>query len=351
MKIVGVVTEFNPFHNGHKYFIEQIKKELNPDVIIALMSGNFVQRGEPALIDKWTRSKVAVINGVNIVLELPVFYSTQNADIFSKGSIGILNKIGIDYLCFGTEVADISILKEISCYVLTNTFNNKLSNYLNEGFSYPKSFNLALEENFNTKNIFKSNNILALEYLKKINTLKSNITVHNIKRIGSDYKYEKISKNYSSATAIRKSVLNGNLKTTEKSLPINSYIELLSFKKKYKKYNHLGLYFDIIKHLVLLNKPNKLKNIYDISEGLNNRIYNMIDKSNDINSLIKLISSKRYTYSKISRSLTNILLNIRLDDYKNIDISELTYLNVLATDKNGISFLKNNSSFNYIFYF
>ncbi len=348
MKVVGVIVEFNPFHNGHKYFIDQIKKELNPDVVIAIMSGNFVQRGEPALIDKWTRSKVAVKNGVNIVLELPVLYSTQNADVFSKGSVGILDKIGIDYLCFGTEVEDITILNEISSHVLTDDFKIRLSDYLNSGFSYPKSFNLALGEKFNTKDIFKSNNILALEYLKKIKELKSEIIPYNIKRIGPDYKSQKIAENYSSATAIRKSILNGDLIKTKDSLPFNSYNEILSFKKSYTKFNRLNLYFEIIKHSVLIKRPEILKDIYDVSEGLHNRIYNMIDKSEDINSLIELISSKRYTHAKISRALTNILLNLEKKYYNNLKVSELTYLNVLAADDNGFNFMKNNSSFNYI---
>jgi len=348
MKTVGIVSEFNPFHIGHEYLLNKVKEKLNPDVIIVIMSGNFVQRGEPAIIDKWSRSKSALLNGSNLVLELPLPYATQNADLFSKGSISILNKLGIDYLCFGSENNNLESLISIRDYVYTDSFKRNLSKYLNLGNSYPKSYNLALTKNFDSEEILKPNNILALEYLKKLKELNSNIIPFSIKRVGSDYKSTELRNDYSSATAIRKAIFEDKILSIENSLPKDSYKELINYTQKYNKYNSLELFYNRIKHLIILKGPNNLKKIYDVSEGLHNRIYNLIEKSENTSDLIKDVSTKRYTYSKISRILTNILLDLTVDFYKTIDINDLTYLNVLASDKMGFKFLKEKESFNFI---
>ncbi len=348
MKTVGIVSEFNPFHNGHKYLIDNVKNKLDPDVIIIIMSGNFVQRGEPAIIDKWSRSKSALLNGANLIIELPVAYATQNADLFSKGSITVLDKLGIDYLCFGTESKDLEPLLSIRDYIYTDIFKKNLSKYLNLGNSYPKAYDLSLQSKFSSKELLKSNNILALEYLKKLKDLKSSIIPYNIQRIGGDYKSTEIRKNYSSATAIRKAMLKENISSIKTSVPEETYKELMKHLQEYNKYNSLELYYDRIKHLIILSGPKELKKIYDVSEGLHNRIYNLIEKSEDIKDLIKNVSTKRYTYSKVSRILTNILLDLTEEFYKKIDIDNLTYLNVLASDTKGFEFLKNNNSFNFI---
>ncbi|MDW7667485.1 MAG: nucleotidyltransferase [Bacillota bacterium] len=348
MKTVGIVSEFNPFHNGHKYLIDSVIDKLNPDVIIIIMSGNFVQRGEPALIDKWARSKSALLNGANLIIELPIAYATQNADLFSKGSISILDKLGIDYLCFGTESKDLEPLLSIRDYIYTDDFKKSLSKHLNLGNSYPKAYDLSLQSKFPSEELLKSNNILALEYLKKLKDLDSNILPFNIQRVGGDYKSTEIRKDYSSATAIRKAVLKDNVLSIKNSVPEESYKELTKYIKDYSNYNSLDLFYEKIKHLIIVKGPKDLKKIYDISEGLHNRIYNLIEESENVTELIENISTKRYTYSKISRILTNILLDLTVDFYKNIDINNLTYLNVLASDIYGFKFLKENNSFNFI---
>jgi len=348
MKTVGIVSEFNPFHIGHKYLINKVKEKLNPDVIVVIMSGNFVQRGEPAIVDKWSRSKSALLNGSNLVLELPLPYATQNADLFSKGSISILNKLEIDYLCFGSENNNLENLISVRDYVYTTNFKKNLSEYLNLGNSYPKSYNLALSKKFDSNEILKPNNILALEYLKKLKELDSNIVPFSIKRVGGSYKSTEIRNDYSSATAIRKAIFQGEILKIENSLPNESYTELVDYIKKYNKYNSLELFFERIKHLIILKGPKDLKKIYDVSEGLHNRIYNLIEKSDNVSDLIASISTKRYTYSKISRILTNILLSLTVDFYKTIDINDLTYLKVLASDKVGFKFLKEKNSFDFI---
>jgi len=251
MKTVGIISEFNPFHNGHKYLIDTVKEKLNPDAIIILMSGNFVQRGEPSIIDKWTRSKVALLNGANLVLELPLPYSTQNADMFSKGAVYIFNKLNINYLCFGSETRDLDFLISVRDYIYTQEFKDNFSKYLNSGNSYPKSYDLSLKKHFNSDKLLKSNNILGLEYLKKLKDFNSNIIPYNIKRVGSDYKSTNIKGKYSSATALRKSLNQSHTSNIVESVPKESLLEINNFYDNYSRFNNLGLYFSSIKHIII----------------------------------------------------------------------------------------------------
>jgi predicted nucleotidyltransferase len=348
MKTVGIISEFNPFHNGHKYLIDTVKEKLNPDAIIILMSGNFVQRGEPSIIDKWTRSKVALLNGANLVLELPLPYSTQNADMFSKGAVYIFNKLNINYLCFGSETKDLDFLISVRDYIYTQEFKDNFSKYLNSGNSYPKSYDLSLKKHFNSDKVLKSNNILGLEYLKKLKDFNSNIIPYNIKRVGSDYKSTNIKGKYSSATALRKSLNQSHTSNIVESVPKESLLEINNFYDNYSRFNNLGLYFSSIKHIIIQKGPGYLEKIYDVSEGLHNRIYELIDSSTSIDDFIKNVSTKRYTYSKISRILNNILLDLRKDFYDNINIEDLSYLRVLSSDNKGFDFMKNNQSYHFI---
>jgi predicted nucleotidyltransferase len=191
MKNIGIIAEFNPFHNGHKHFLETIKKEHSPNCIIAIMSGNFVQRGDLAIIDKWRRAETAVRNGVNLVIELPVPFAIQNAEVFASGAISIFSKLDIQYLCFGTEADNINDIYDLS-RILTNesiSFKISMNNYLKKGLSYPKALSNSIGSNRYEK-IFTPNNILAIEYIKSL--IKNNYSIKpvNVKRIGIQYNSE-----------------------------------------------------------------------------------------------------------------------------------------------------------------
>lgn len=193
MKICGIVCEYNPFHNGHLYQINKIKKELGFDAVVGVMSGNWTQRGDVAIFDKYTRAKAAVINGMDLVIELPAIHSMQSAEIFARNSVYILNSLGIiDSIAFGTECEDINILKDISDVLVseTNEFRSILKNELNNGSPYFFAREKAIYEILGEDRrdaIRKPNNILAIEYLKAIKRLESSIIPIGIKRYGAQH--------------------------------------------------------------------------------------------------------------------------------------------------------------------
>ena len=180
--VVGLVVEYNPFHNGHLHHIQEIDKLFEDNIKIAVMSGDFVQRGEPSLLNKFEKTKVALSHGIDIVIELPAFYSCQSAEIFARGSVNILDKLSCSHIVFGSESNDLDKLKKIATISLTKEFELSLKEFLAEGFSYPTAFSKAL---FDEK--LGSNDTLALEYLKAIKVLNSKIIPHSIKREKTGY--------------------------------------------------------------------------------------------------------------------------------------------------------------------
>ena len=220
----GIIAEYNPFHKGHLYHINETKKITNNDIVV-IMSGNFVQRGEPAMADKHTRAKMALRNGVALILELPVEYATSSADIFAKGAVNILEASGIiDTLSFGSEKGSTDVFNKISD-ILNNEpkpFKTLIKKYLNTGLSYPASRTKALEEymSLNLDFMNKSNNILALEYIRELKKLNSSIKAFTIERIVSDYNGINLSGEISSASAIRSALIKKVI-TALNSVPEN----------------------------------------------------------------------------------------------------------------------------------
>lgn len=223
MKVVGLITEYNPFHLGHKHHLDMSKNITKADYSIAIVSGSFVQRGEPSLVDKWTKAKIAIDNGVNLVLELPFIFSTQSAELFAYGSIALLNKLNIvDYVVFGSESNNLNFLNKIASILIEEPlcYKNSLKHYIDLGNSFPVSRSNALEDYFlkykikdkdsqSINNTLKmSNNILAIEYLKALKNLNSKIKPITIQRIGSNYKDSLLNQDIASATSIRQTILN-----------------------------------------------------------------------------------------------------------------------------------------------
>ena len=250
MKVIGLITEYNPFHFGHLYHLEKSKKLTGADYSIAIMSGSFVQRGEPSLIDKWTKAKMAIDNGVDLVIELPFIFSSQTAELFAYGSIVLLHKLNIiDYISFGSELDDIDYLKTIADILVEEPsyYKQRLKKYLNMGYSFPVSRSNALEDYFskfhienpeNIKNNLKmSNNILAIEYLKSLKIIDSSIKPITIKRIGSSYNEYKLNHRIASATGIRNSILNSNIDSIKDYTPDKSFYHLVDYIDKYKNFN------------------------------------------------------------------------------------------------------------------
>lgn len=356
MKILGLIVEYNPFHNGHLYHLKKSLEITNSTHSIAVMSGNFLQRGEPALFDKYKRAEMAVSNGVDLVVELPTLYACQSAEIFAHGAITLLNSLNcIDSICFGSEHGDIDLLVEISKILINepDKFKTLLKRNLDEGLLFALARSKALSEymlNHTNLNIDENklndllstpNNILGIEYIKSLLKHKSTIKPYLITRIQADYNSETIESNICSATAIRKTLKEYNsLDSIYNVVPINTF-KLISksidnnFNPMFDEY-----YFDTIRELVIRDL-NILNSYFDVNEGIENKIYKSVFSCKNIFELQQSIKSKRYTLTKIKRILNNILLGITKDDMNTVkNIMNLPYVRILAFNDKGREIIK-----------
>lgn len=339
MNIYGVVSEFNPFHNGHEHLISEIKKIKNEKIIIAVLSSSFVQRGEPAILSKWDRANLALEAGVNLVVELPFLFSCQNAEVFSKGAIGILNNLKITDLVFGTEEDNIDKLLNISKSLLNNSerINSLLKIKLNEGKSYIVSKNEALVElNILSKEevgiISKPNNILAVEYINAVLSLNPKINIKNINRIGAQHDSLEPKGNIASATFIRK-LIEHDL-NYEKYLPEYSLNSLNNINLP-----NTQMLLKLLQYKFISDKD-KIKNCLEYEDGLENRINKFLYEKLEFNDFIEKVSSKRITKSRIRRLIISYLLDVYKEDvFKALNNNE--YIRILGMDKTGMSYLKN----------
>lgn len=328
MKIAAVISEYNPFHNGHKYQIDTIKKDF--DAVIAIMSGNFVQRGDIAIIDKWTRADMALKNGIDLVLELPVISALNSAELFARGGVFIADKTGVvDSLFFGSECGDIELLKKTATMILNEPegVKRKIKENLKRGMSYPTAINNAWEGKIGASVIENPNNILAVEYIKALMRYKSSVKPQTVKRIGAGYNEIGYSGNFQSATGIRERIKNG--KKTEDYMPKSAYDIL----KNAVKFSNNGL--TALLRYKVLSEPEKIKEINDVSEGLENRIYEAAKAGGTFEDIAEFIKSKRYTMARIKR----ILISVILDLDKEIMGKEPDYIRVLGMNKRGMEIL------------
>lgn len=331
MKATGIIVEYNPFHNGHKLHLAEAKKK--GDLVIGVMSGNFLQRGEPGIFDKWTRANMALENNIDLLVELPVFYSTQSAEIFSYGAIDILDKLRVDNLVFGSESSDIERLKKIAYLQIDKKelIDEKIKEKIKKGISYPNAINSVIEELLNEKNILKPNDILGIEYIKAIRKLNSPIEVDLIERRSVGYHDKEIVGDITSATSIREMIKNNNLEDIKKVMPIESF-ENLGIP------TYLENFYFLLRYEIL-NNFEELKDISDMEIGLDNRIFEMAVKYSDFHEFYKNLMTKRYTNGRIQRILIHILLKI---DKKIIDRTKngITYVKILGFSKLGMRYLK-----------
>jgi len=362
MTVLGLITEYNPFHFGHKHHLEESLNKTNADFSIAIMSGSFLQRGEPSFIDKWTKAKMAVNNGVDLVIELPFIFSSQSAELFAYGGVKLMDSLKIvDYLSFGSELGELEPLANIASILLEEPiyYKERLKFYLSTGLSYSQSRSNAFEEyidsisptlqhNYNYKEILdKSNNILGIEYLKALEKTNSKITPITIKRSGSGYKDLNISNGFASATAIRNLIKTNSLESIKKLLPIESYLCLEEYLNEYGYFNYLDNYNQIFLYLIRTAEKNKLKYIMDMEEGLENRFVEQGFKYNDIKVIIDNIVTKRYPRTRIQRILIHMLNQLDGKIFKELYEHYPAYIRVLGANKNGLILLnkiKENSS-------
>ena len=351
--VLGIISEYNPFHNGHLHHLSTSKKLTGCDYTIAIMSGNFTQRGSTSIIDKWEKTKIALANGIDLVIELPLLYSISSAENFADGAIKILNSLGIvDYLSFGAETSDINILNRIAdiLYFEPKEYKTILSHELNKGLSFPKARENALLMYLNDirtySNILSSpNNILGLEYLKALKKHNSFIKPICIPRFESEYNSTNFSNNIASSTAIRNLVKNKSFDIIKDLVPSDAYSILMDNIKNGHIVEDLSTFEKEIIYVLRKMPIEEISNLPDVSEGLEFSIKNAANSCNSIVELLNLIKSKRYTQTRIQRILLYTLLGITKKDIE-ISKSTLPYIRILGFNGNGKNLISEISRIN-----
>lgn len=373
MKVVGLITEYNPFHNGHKYHIEQARKITGSDYCIAVMSGNFVQRGTPAVIDKYSRAQMALQNGVDLVIELPVCYATGSAEYFAHGAISILDKLGIvNTLCFGSECGDISLLNSATKFLIhaPENFEAQLQEYMREGLTYPAARLKALEQSMDDMEssdrhslstiLTEPNNILGIEYSKALINLGSSIEPLTIQRISAHYHEKELSLTgpntgfdlefcdpvISSATAIRNTI--NQQKDLSADLIARAAQSVPEDVARFLRNNYQITYpiteedfATIMKYKLRQEDSRTLADYLDISPDLAERLKNIKDFNMDITTLIQNIKTRNMTLTRINRALIHMLLNIKTDAMKNyIEADYTPYARILGIKKESTPLLR-----------
>ena len=316
--VLGIVAEYNPFHNGHLHHIEESIKNTNADYVVCVISGNFVQRGNTSIVDKWTKAKMAIACGADLVLELPTVYSISSAENFAEGAIKVLDSLGIvTHISFGIEAKELSTLNNIANVLFEEPkeYLTMLNHELSKGVSFPKARENALLVYLNDVKRYANvlngaNNILAIEYLKAMKKLKSNLNPIGIKREKVLYNDEEIVDDFASATAIRKMISNRQFNDIRKVIPNSSYVLLGRELKKGHYVIDLSKFQDEILYILRKMTIDEIKNLPDVSEGLENAIKNAANSCNNIIDLVNIIKSKRYTQTRIQRILVYALLGI-----------------------------------------
>lgn len=323
MEIIGIIAEYNPFHNGHLYQIQKIKEKYPDSILVAVVSSTFTQRGTVSILNKWTKTKIALDNHIDIVIELPFVYATQSSDIFANGAVALLNKLKVTRIIFGTERDNLNELSLSADLQLNNKEYHKLVKlYLSKGLNYPTATNKALED-LTGQVVNTPNDLLALSYIKEIKSNNYQIKYENIKRTSS-YHGTEINNNITSASNIRK------LYQENKDID-----NLIPYSKEQLYKVDMNKFLPLLKYQIFLNQDN-LNKYQTVDEGIEGRIIKYITKSSTYEELINNIKTKRYTYNKISRMLLHILTSFTKEEAQNINID---YIRLLGFSPNGKHYL------------
>lgn len=334
MKKLAIISEYNPFHNGHNFIQKKAREITNADLLISIMSGDFVQRGEISLIDKYKRANSAMISA-DLVIEMPTFISLQAANLFAQKNIEILNKLKIDYLAFGIE----NINEKDFFKTCENLFDNKdkinkdIKNYLKQGMSYAKASYLSSNKYVNNENFFSANNILALEYFRAIKNLNSNIKALPIKRQKSMNKDENLNFDFfASSSSIRNNINDIKIK---EYLPEISYKYINEFKNQYSFFPNNNYLYNLFSYKILIEKRD-MTDILCFEEGMDNYLIKMVRENKSYEDFIKNSSSQRFTSSRIKR----LMINYLLDNKTFLNEIDINFIKVLAFNEKALTLFK-----------
>jgi predicted nucleotidyltransferase len=346
MNAVGLIVEYNPFHNGHAFHLHASKEAASAEVVIAVMSGNFLQRGEPALVSKWWRTKMALLNGVDIVFELPYRFAVQKAEIFASGAISILDAAGCEAVCFGSENGELpSFLQTIDFITEQKSqLEESIHRFINTGVSYPKAVSLAYHQLSDSNaylDLSKPNNILGIEYIKAIKNQKSSLKPMTVPRKNADYHDEHFaSETIASATSIRKAIFSKEYdqNSIRQYVPAPTDQLLSEYLKEYQVLHQWENYWEYLKFRLLTSSPAELREIYEVEEGLENRLLAAAPLSGSFHEFMERIKTKRYTWTRLQRLCVHILTNTKKEQMAGPS-DKATYLRLLGMTSKGKEYL------------
>ncbi|WAA10616.1 nucleotidyltransferase [Fervidibacillus albus] len=347
MKCAGIVVEYNPFHNGHLYHLRKTVEKSGADCIIAVMSGNFLQRGEPALVSKFSRTKMALKAGVDLVVELPYAFATQKAETFAFGSVQTLTNLGSQFICFGSESGSIHSFYRTIQFIDENQeeFNRHVQNLMKTGVSYPKACSNAfhsLNPSEEMIDLSKPNNILGYQYIRAIEKQNRSIIPLTIKRIQSDYHENELSpQGISSATSIRKSLFSNSQLSIEGQVPNSTWDELLRFKEEYGTFANWERFWPFLQYRLMNSRPDELRTIYEVEEGLEHRLIANAKEASSFQSFMEKVKTKRYTWTRLQRVCTHILTNASKEEVET-GAEKIKYVRILGFNERGREYLRKN---------
>lgn len=346
MKATGIVVEYNPLHNGHVYHAQQARIATGADVIIAVMSGNFLQRGEPAFVDKWTRTKMALVSGVDIVFELPYRFATGNAPVFAQGAIELLDAAGCRAFCFGSEDGVIEPFQNSLQLIDSHAddYESAVKIGVSEGLSYPMALNrayktiLAGQPAIPVADLSMPNNILGFHYMEAAQSIGSRMDAVTIKRMGAGYHDETLDQKIASATGIRKSFFGSEtLDDVLDFIPLASRNLLLEWQSERKGFGNWESFYPFLRYVILRDGPSRLRTIADVSEGIENLVFRAAQSQHSFQSFMDAVKSKRYTWTRIQRMLTHILTGFTKENRS--EMEKPAYLRLLGMTNEGRSYL------------
>jgi predicted nucleotidyltransferase len=346
MKATGVVVEYNPFHNGHLHHLNETKRASGADLVIACMSGHFLQRGEPALTSKWARTKMALAAGVDMVIELPYAFATQHAEIFAKGSISLLSEIGCDSFCFGSEDGDLASFEETVDLIDENihTYNDSIKDYVSKGVSYPSALSKAFKDLKGSEDMIdlsKPNNILGYHYVSARNEFAPGMQAFTITRESAGYHDEHFtSSSIASATSIRKTLFDPNrqTETINHYIPSSSLNVLDEYRQEFGGYHRWENYWPLLKYKIIASSPSELQDIYEIEEGIENRIIECAREALSFYEFMTMLKTKRYTWTRLQRMSLHILTNTSKEEMNRRHYSP-AYIRLLGMNQKGREYL------------
>jgi predicted nucleotidyltransferase len=345
LNITGIVVEYNPMHCGHLHHLELCRKATQPDAVVAVMSGNFVQRGAPALLDKWTRARHAVENGVDLVLELPALYSLSSAEFFAAGAVGILDSLGlVGSLCFGSEHTDVEKMLEISRFLVDEPleYRELLKKHLDSGLDFPTARSFALADTLGGSESYleASNSILGTEYCKSLLRLKSSMKPVAVQRSGSIYTDTELSREFSSATSIREHLRSGRpITALEAQVPGNVFQTLKQLVLQGRSFAEAEAMLPYLRYRCFTD-PEALKNLPDVAEGLENRIVRAAETAGSFEGLLDSVKTKRYAYTRLSRIMTQFFIGFDGFDTAVMRKQKPEYARVLGFSSKGAEILR-----------